>query len=231
MKVLTVVLTCSQTQDQADSCRKTWLRKIPEQDWFFYGDTRQSLAMENTWDCSPDEGEHRKRLPEKTYKMLNRSLSYDWDFLFKCDDDSYVVFDRVTDLLKGQNKNKNLYLGKSQFQKGVQFAQGGAGYVLGRESVEKSIKEFKKFYKDVDLTRRAEDYSVGLSLGSWRYPHLMPAGKTLGNKLTHCEEFSTPTKQNAEKNQNICIDAIKNGKATTHYVEPNTMKKIYDIFK
>ena len=112
MKILTAILSCSDTQDRANSCLNTWIKDIkPPHNYFFYGDEKQSKIMMNTWNCTPDKGECRSRLPEKTYKMLEMSLDYDWDFLFKCDDDTYVVFDMLVELLQTYNPLENLCLG------------------------------------------------------------------------------------------------------------------------
>ena len=89
--------------------------------------------MDKTWNCEPNDGEHRIRLPEKTYKMLNESLNHDWDFLFKCDDDTFVAFDKLIDLLKNYDSKSDLYLGRRiLFDKKFEYAQGGAGYILTR---------------------------------------------------------------------------------------------------
>jgi len=79
MKILTAILTCSSTQDRANACLNTWIReiKVPH-DYVFYGDESQSQSMNKTWNCSPDKGESRRGLPEKTYKMLVKSLKHEW---------------------------------------------------------------------------------------------------------------------------------------------------------
>jgi len=219
VKILTAILTCSATQDRADACLDTWLKNIHDSNYYFYGDSLQSWEMDRTWDCSPDEGEHRHRLPEKTCKMLEKSLAYDWDFLFKCDDDTYVVFDRVLSLIEKFKHHKNLYLGKEMIHNNIHFAQGGAGYVLSRSSAEICLHRLKNFCKNYEITEKAEDYSVGLSM------------KEAGIDFIHCNEFHTPLLKKAKQDQNLCINAIKRGKATTHYVESITMKKIHDIFR
>ena len=45
---------------------------------------------------------------------------------------------------------------------------------------------------------------------------------------THTDLLSTPNPNTAKQNQSVCIDAIiKGNKISTHYVQPNTMMKIY----
>ena len=220
MKILTTILTCSLTQDRANACLDTWIRDIKSpHNYFFYGDELQSKTMINTWNCSPDNGERRLSLPEKTYKMLNKSLDYEWDFLFKCDDDTYAVFDKLINLLKNYNFNDDLYIG-GKIVNPFAYAQGGAGYVLTRSAVEKCIDSLKYFYNNESKNKRAEDYSVGLAL------------KEQEINLTHTDLLSTPSPHKAKENQSVCLDSIiKSHKITTHYVKPETMNKIYDFIK
>jgi len=222
MKILVTILTHEGTHENAVACLDTWIGDIQSpHEYRFYGDSLQSKTMVNTWNCEPDDGEARFRLPEKTYKMLIESLNHDWDFLFKCDDDTYLNFDKLVESLKDHDANDDLYLGM-KIVNPFAYAQGGAGYVLTRTAVKKCIESFKHFYKDINLNNRlksktlhSEDYSVGLAL------------KEQGINLTHTNLLSTP--HPAIQNQSVCIDAIiKNNKITTHYVKPYTMERIYE---
>jgi hypothetical protein len=221
MKILAATLTYSGTQPQADACINTWISDIRQpHDHFFYGDESQSKKNSKTWICTPDEGEHRSRLPEKTYKMLKRSLEYDWDFLFKCDDDTFVRFDRLIEFLKNFDSSHDLYIGRKILSGPLSYAQGGAGYILTRSAVKKCLLELKKIYNDREINKRAEDYSVGLAL------------QRLNIFLSHTDQLSTPRPDTARKDQNACINAIIKGKKiTTHYVRPETMMEIYDLVK
>ena len=220
MKILTAILTCSGTQKRADACIDTWIKDIKSpHEYYFYGSKTQSKKMNRTWNCESDEGEARDRLPEKTYRMLVESLNHDWDFLFKCDDDTFVVFDGLIDLLKKYHPDDDLYIGMGIVNP-FAYAQGGAGYALTRGAVKKCIKSLKHLCNDESKNKYAEDYSVGLAL------------KEQGINLTNTSLLTTPNKPKAKKDQRICVNAIVNyGKITTHYVKPNTMKNIYDIFK
>ena len=216
MKILTAILTCSATQKRADACLDTWIQDIKTpHDYFFYGDKSQAHTMTKAWDCTPDAGEHRARLPEKTYKMLVKSLDYEWDFLFKCDDDTYVSFGKLAKKLETFNPDEALYVGTVLWNP-IGYAQGGAGYALTRKAVVKCLNSFKNFYKDGSKTRDAEDYCVGLSL------------LKEGVELTHDEDFHTYHPSHAAAYQSACIQEIVNaGKITTHYIQPSTMREIY----
>ena len=217
MKILVAILTHEGTQSNADACSKTWTRDIQNpHEYYFYGSKVQSQKMNRTWNCEPDEGESRGRLPEKTYKMLVESLNHDWDFLFKCDDDTYLNFDKLVEFLKDYDANDDLYLGE-KIVNPFAYAQGGAGYILTRNVVIKCLESFTHFYKDQTKNNYAEDYSVGLAL------------KEQEVNLTHTNLLSTPNPAIAKQNQSVCIDEIiKNNKITTHYVNSETMKTIYE---
>lgn len=214
MKILTTILTCSASQLRADACLDTWIQDIkPPHDYVFYGDKAQSQSMDKTWNCTPDAGESRVRLPEKTYKMLIESLNHEWDFLFKCDDDTYVNFPNLVEFLKDYNASDDLYIG-SQLINPLPYAQGGAGYILTRTAVGKCILSLKDICRDKSKNKNAEDYSVGLALREEKI------------NLTNTNLLSTPT---PHTDQSVCLNAIlKDNKITTHYVEPDTMYKIYN---
>ena len=179
----------------------------------------QSQKMKRTWNCEPDDGEARFRLPEKTYKMLIESLNHDWDFLFKCDDDTYLNFNKLVEFLADYDAHDDLYLG-SKITNPLAYAQGGAGYVLTRVSTEKCIRSFKHFYRDKSKNKFAEDLSVGLALMEQKI------------NLTHTDLFSAPPPNIAKQNQSICINSIlEYNKITTHYVNYKTMENIYDFIK
>ena len=75
MKILVAILTHEGTQNNADACSKTWTRDIHNpHEYYFYGSKTQSEKMNKTWNCEPDRGEARLRLPEKTYKMPSKII-------------------------------------------------------------------------------------------------------------------------------------------------------------
>lgn len=219
MKILTTILTCSATQKRANACLDTWVKDIQSpHDYYFYGDKLQSCMMTKTWNCTPNGGECRSRLPEKTYKMLTESLSYEWDFLFKCDDDTYLNFNQLVEFVQDYNASDDLYIGK-ELMNPFPYAQGGAGYILTRTAVQKCLESLKYIYCDKSKNKNAEDYSVGLALKEQKID------------LVHIDSLSAQDHAIAivKQNQSVCIDdIIKNNKITTHYVEPHTMEKIYN---
>lgn len=272
MKVLFTILTNHTSQHQADACMDTWVKKIkPPHDYYFYGSEPQSRAMEKCWNCSPQLGEHRWRLPEKTFNMLVESLNHEWDFLYKCDDDTYVNPDNLALELERYQNRKSLFLGfipisrfdiskpkhntlthlnnfkqynqymKTSHDLGVnnfdlsefQYAQGGVGYVLSRDVVERIARDgYKKIFtaydtqSDIcDLHTNAEDFSVAYTclhenikletVTNWTPGKFKNFGKKFTDRLYH-EKGSI---------QNY-IDNKHNVQVSWHHVGPTGMTLI-----
>ena len=135
------------------ACRETWL-----DDARALGQTvdvvdSELLGVPDTYDT----------LPMKTAAACRYALDfYDWDHLFKCDDDTYVSIPRFMAYdLKGRE-----YVGGSRcYNSGVSYCHGGAGYFLSRRMAEVVAKELAG-------QTGGEDWWVGYALknaGVW--PH------------------------------------------------------------
>jgi hypothetical protein len=71
-------------------------------------------------------------LPRKVQALCRFALEhYEFDYLFKCDDDTYVSIERLFDLLKERAQ----YIGGAEWVR-EGYASGGAGYLLSRRAVE-----------------------------------------------------------------------------------------------
>jgi FkbM family methyltransferase len=69
-------------------------------------------------------------LPEKVGQFCRWALeNRDFDYLFKCDDDTYVRLDRLRQVIP----NDHDYVG-AEWTPGVNYASGGAGYLLSRRA-------------------------------------------------------------------------------------------------
>lgn len=211
MKILVTILTYSGTNDRGKACKDTWVKTITKpHECYFYGDLKQSQSMENCWCCEPADGEDRYRLGEKTLNMFKKSLEYEWDFLYKCDDDTYLVFPRLVQMLKKYDSKKTLYIGHPVANPFC-YAQGGAGYVLTRSAVEMCIQNPKPFVED-----EGEDHAVGRSLIEQKI------------FLRHEYKFNSHTPDIVLVNQQLGIDdIIKHRRTTTHYVQPEAIYKIH----
>ena len=72
------------------------------------------------------------RLPQLTRGFCQWALTRtDWDYLFKCDDDTYTSIPRLLNYdLAGRD-----YVG-AEWRPGVRYGSGGAGYFLSRRAAE-----------------------------------------------------------------------------------------------
>jgi hypothetical protein len=103
-------------------------------------DDYSSLPQRTRWFCRWALGERMKdgvpaqwvggRMNQEIHPSSFRlHLSFEWDYLFKCDDDTYVSIPRLLACdLAGRD-----YVG-AEWRPGVGYGSGGAGYFLSRKA-------------------------------------------------------------------------------------------------
>lgn len=114
-----------------DAVRRTWWKDVGNhrgvEARFFFGKTDApvpSVEDEVHLEC-PD---HYEALPLKTRAICKWALEHDFDFLFKCDDDTAVYIDRlVAEINEGQPDYAGYLNGT--------VCTGGPGYVLSRRAM------------------------------------------------------------------------------------------------
>jgi hypothetical protein len=89
-------------------------------------------------------------LPAKVLAFLRCSLEFKYDWLFKCDDDTYVALDRLHSLLV-----EDCELIGNEFVEARGSPSGGAGYFLNRQLVERLVGDNQLRLKG------AEDMIIG----------------------------------------------------------------------
>ncbi len=70
-------------------------------------------------------------LPQRTLWFCRWALNGDWDYLFKCDDDTYISIPRLC----GYDPSGRDYVG-AEWRPGVGYGSGGAGYFLSRRAAQ-----------------------------------------------------------------------------------------------
>lgn len=121
--------------------RETWLKEIPKSIHcvFFLGNKKTSKPDEGDMTMSdiielniPDDYSH---LPAKVKAFFQYALDhYDFEWLFKCDDDTYIALDRLGELV---HREYDLIGDISLIERGA--PSGGAGYFLSHSLVEKIV--------------------------------------------------------------------------------------------
>jgi len=157
------ILSSEVTKKRAAMVRKTWLSEpLPHDVRAFFLIGKAHCAPQIKGDIlylnCPDTYEH---LPKKAYQFLKYAYeNLDFDYIFKCDDDTYVRIDQLLQHdFKGEDYigctvagdghlSRNYHVQKvndPQFRKPYKgeflgpFASGGAGYILSKKAVEKII--------------------------------------------------------------------------------------------
>ena len=134
--ILIAVCSCRHYHAKRQVLRETWMKNLPPgtRAVFFVGEGIDEVEDDVfVVEGAPDDYEH---LPAKVRAFFGRSLvdpeigAFDW--LFKCDDDTYVAAGRLIELTCLGYE----HVGDAEFMPYRRAASGGAGYLLSRRLVE-----------------------------------------------------------------------------------------------
>lgn len=128
-KLLIGICSCHGHEDQRTAIRETWFPKNLNnvQARFFVGGGKISEPDTIQLDA-PDDYSH---LPLKVRRFFQKALvDFDFDWLFKCDDDTFLVPERLQSLMGTHDLVGSMSLAECP------AASGGAGYLMSRKMVE-----------------------------------------------------------------------------------------------
>lgn len=152
MKIHIIIKTCERYRGtRLKLIRETWLPTVPEGMEYtiaFGGEAPEGGNPDPHvyYTGTPDD---YRSLPGKNLAAMRHALETDWDWLFTCDDDTYVCPARLEKLLSEQAEGVYALGCSYSMRNGkVRFIQGGSGYALRREVVEKIISrhDAREFY-------------------------------------------------------------------------------------
>jgi hypothetical protein len=129
LRILIGICSCHRHWDKRAAVRETWMMRLPEgmMAVFFVG--KGGKTSEQDVITLPTRDDY-KGLPRKIAAFFQYALTYyDFDYLFKCDDDTYLSGERLLSLLE-QNPD---FVGSARWW--PKLAGGGAGYLLSRKAV------------------------------------------------------------------------------------------------
>lgn len=135
VRVLVGICSCNTAASRRKACRETWLsHPAPGIECKFFLGRREPIKGEDDvvalW--VNDDYAH---LPAKGLAFYQYALEhYDFDWLFKCDDDTYVALDRLESLC---DDRYDLIGDMTLANRG--FPSGGAGYLMNRTLVENIV--------------------------------------------------------------------------------------------
>lgn len=145
--ILVGICSCHAARERREACRETWLSSIPEEIAckFFLGNKTKDAASSPEDEKCPSEdfsdvveldvNDSYSFLPAKGIAFYKYALQhYDFDWLFKCDDDTYVALERLASVCReGYDMIGDISVAK----RGA--PSGGAGYLMSRQLVEQFV--------------------------------------------------------------------------------------------
>lgn len=156
MRVLIAIVSCARDREAHETIRQTWAKDCPVDYKFFVGRDCEVSRMDEIPLDVPDDWDG---LPRKTQAVCRWAVEHDYDFLFKCDTDSYISIPRLLD----SGFEKYHYSGccgevENNYPDAC-FPANGGGYWLSRRSFEYLAENM-----NLGLGKNCEDWCVFLSL-------------------------------------------------------------------
>ena len=132
MKLLIAIISASHHTSRREICRQSWMKSLESltvEAFFFVGQAPRCAGVVSL----PVPDDYRS-LIQKVHGVMRYCLDLEFDYLFKCDDDTFVAVERLFDRSNSAKSRSDDYVG--QMHGGPLFALGGAGYLLSRRAVE-----------------------------------------------------------------------------------------------
>lgn len=167
MKILVALTSWKNTEKRLLACLSTWVNNIRSpHEYFIAGDDYLCSKYNKCQVCSPYTGENYASLPIKTLNTIDYALKYkDFDLLYKCDDDTYVMFDRMIKLLQSLDNIQNIYFGYNA-GRNPRYATG-ASYIISKNIIQYHYDIISKHLKSDDT---AEDRCIGRAMEEANIP-------------------------------------------------------------
>ncbi len=148
MRIMIGALSCWPYKERRDRCVQTWMQEGDKLNGTSPSEPPQHLhtivrsvfligspgleepVLTGRYLLLPGPSDYRS-LPQRTRAFCQWAITRDdWDYLFKCDDDTYVSISRLIRYPLTAD-----YIG-AEWTPGARYASGGAGYFLSRKAAE-----------------------------------------------------------------------------------------------
>jgi hypothetical protein len=143
MRIMIGALSCWKYKERRERCAQTWMQEgdtlngtspgehtITRSVFLIGSPGLEAPELTGRYLLLPGPSDYRS-LPQRTRAFCQWAIARDdWDYLFKCDDDTYVSISRLVRYPLTAD-----YIG-AEWAPGVQYASGGAGYFLSRKAAE-----------------------------------------------------------------------------------------------
>lgn len=175
-------MSCKRDRDYHQLARDTWLKDCPVDYRFFLGEGQIGPLQED--EVLLPVGDYYRDAAQKMKAIIKWVLPKDYDYIFKCDVDTYVCIPRL--LKSGFEQHRwSGYGGPPPY--------GGSGYWINRQAMEILSKS--------EIDSPAEDHWVGRNLNAagWqplqdkRYFSLTDEGPTVNNDHITAHWYPQPS--------------------------------------
>lgn len=189
MKLLYVILTSEKFSERRELQKNTWLNFIGQEDEYVYLQDVDNLA--DTY----------RNVPYKYSQFIKKYKQFEkFDWVFFCDDDTFVFPKRLNHLLTHFDKNKEYMIGRTGVYKGWVSCSGGSGFAVSNKAII-GVKEYVSKNEIIHLPNSDTSLSMWAKLAS---PEIQI--------IDRGERFHTQHLRH-EENSLIDIDSI----ITAHY--------------
>ena len=191
--------------DRIEAIRDTWAKDVPDEMClkFFYGGLPKPHEPDHWFMTGPDEitlpvEDDYAHLPHKVVAIFRWALAEEYDYVLKCDDDTYVWPERALEEIRWKQWQYAGYMAHPG-----SYISGGPGYWLGRKAMQ--------IIAEVQPWTWAEDMIVGETL----YKH-------------HIKGYELKTHLCGLADHWVSPDRDFTGAVTAHAVRAEHMRLIYD---
>lgn len=137
VKILVGICSCQRMKEKRDAVRETWLEHPADGiECVFFVGGKEGLEEERGDTVVLDTADGYDELPGKVKSFFRYALeNYDFEWLFKCDDDTYVDLSRLESVVDDEYDLIGDVMVSTRHS-----PSGGAGYFLKRGMVEKLVE-------------------------------------------------------------------------------------------
>lgn len=135
LKILIAILSCARDESNGfnQAVRNTWLRDIQGADYYFF--LGRGAVAENSDEILLDCPDGYLNLPEKSKALFKWASDNQYDYVFKCDTDTYVNSERLLSSGFYENDYTGYFNGvigvpNTVYSQCYSWASGGSGYWL-----------------------------------------------------------------------------------------------------
>src|SRR5438105_1639754 len=157
------ICSCRRHAARRQAVRNTWLRSLPaDMNALFFVGAGIDSASEEPGLVELPVSDAYEQLTVKVLSFYRYVLErFSFDYLFKCDDDTYVHVERLRKLAR-----PGVHLLGSQELDHHGFASGGAGYLLSRSMLETVVRTPVQPHQAEDLIFTRRCFQSGLRIES-----------------------------------------------------------------